>query len=172
MNIKRPFCITFAGCVGSSKTPIANFLSCKFGLPVFNNDAIRTEVIEDLGFLDNDIHIRKRDEIINGILKNKISFICDASQDRDWSIFKKELLKHGYSWFIISLDLSKEKLEELYKRKGYDESLLRLDQLFIDHDKFTKENKEDINLVINDSSFNSRLQLAYSAINLYLKQLI
>jgi len=169
MNIKRPVCITFAGCVGSSKTPIANFLSCKFGLPVFNNDAIRTEIIEDFGFLDNDIHIKKRNELINDILKNKTSFICDASQDRDWLIFKKELQKHGYSWFIISLDLSKEKLEELYKRKGYNESLLRLDQLFIDHDKFVQQNREDINMVIDDFSFNDRLQLVYSAVNLYLK---
>ena len=169
MNRKRPFCITFAGCVGSSKTPIANFLSCKFGLPVFNNDAIRTEAIEDFGFLDNDIHIKKRNELINDILKNGTSFICDASQDRDWPILKKELQKHGYSWFIISLDLSKEKLEELYKRKGYNESLLRLDQFFIDHDKFVQENKEDIGMVIDDLSFNDRLQLVYSAVNLYLK---
>ncbi len=169
MNIKKPICITFAGCIGSSKTPIANFLSCKFSLPVFNNDAIRTEVIEDLGFLDNDVYIKKRNELINDILKNKTSFICDASQDRDWLIFKKELLKHEYSWFIISLNLSKEKLEELYKRKDYNESLSRLDQLFYEHDKFIKENKEDIGMIIDDSNFNDRLELAYLAIKSYLK---
>lgn len=169
MNNKRHFCITFAGCVGLSKTPIANFLSCKFNLPVFNTDAIRTEVIEDLGVLDGNIYIQKRNELLKQVIENKISFICDSSQDREWLNFKKELQKHGYSWFIISLNLSKEKLEELYKRKGYNESLLRLDQLFIDHNKFVQENKEDIGMVIDDLSFNDRLQLVYSAVNLYLK---
>ncbi len=40
--------ILFAGAVGSGKTPISNYLSYKLNLPIYNNDAIRSEVIEDL----------------------------------------------------------------------------------------------------------------------------
>jgi len=47
MKDENKFCLTFAGAAGSSKTPISNYLSTKLLLPVFNNDAIRTEVIED-----------------------------------------------------------------------------------------------------------------------------
>ena len=43
----QKICITFAGCVGSSKTPISNYLSTKLNLPIFNNDAIRSEIIEN-----------------------------------------------------------------------------------------------------------------------------
>jgi cytidylate kinase len=52
MNNKK-ICITFAGAVGSSKTPISNYLSSRLNLPIFNNDTIRSEVIEDLGVFDN-----------------------------------------------------------------------------------------------------------------------
>jgi len=42
---KEKFVILFAGAVGSSKSPIANYLSPKLNIPIFNNDAIRFEVI-------------------------------------------------------------------------------------------------------------------------------
>lgn len=90
MKINKPLCIAFAGVVGSSKTPIANYLSCKLNLPVFNNDAIRSGVIEDLGMLDTKVYEKRRDERLKEIIKNKISFICDASIDRSfrsWKIF-------------------------------------------------------------------------------------
>lgn len=40
----KKFCVTFAGAVGSSKTPVTHYLSCAFCLPILSNDAIRTEV--------------------------------------------------------------------------------------------------------------------------------
>jgi len=39
------YIVAFAGVVGSSKTPISNYLSGVFGLPVFNADAVRSEVM-------------------------------------------------------------------------------------------------------------------------------
>lgn len=56
----KKICITFAGAVGSSKTPISNYLSTKLNLPIFNNDAIRSEVIEDLGIFDSEEHLKRR----------------------------------------------------------------------------------------------------------------
>jgi adenylylsulfate kinase-like enzyme len=66
------FCLTFAGVVGSSKTPITNYLSGQLNLPVLNNDAIRTEVLEDLGEFNFDEYIKRRNERAESILK-KIS---------------------------------------------------------------------------------------------------
>lgn len=165
MKNNKPLCITFAGAVGSSKTPIANFLSCKLKMPVYNNDAVRTEVIEDFGFLDEKIHRERLEQRLGDIIKNQTSFICDASQDREWTAFKSKLSEYGYDWFIISLDLSKEKLVELYTRKNYNDSLPRLDQMIAEHNKFLQEYGEDINISIKDNDFKDRLQLSYSAVS-------
>lgn len=164
METDKPLCIIFAGAIGSSKTPIANYLSYKLNLPVFNNDAVRNEVIEDLGSLDAKVYEGRRDERVKEILKNKTSFIYDASIDRVWKELKQWLQKSNYKWFIISLDLSKNFLIELYKNKGYGESLTRIDNLILEHQQFVNENTEEINLSINDNNFKKRLGLSYSAI--------
>ncbi len=154
-------CVTFAGAVGSSKTPIANYLSTKLNLPVFNNDAIRTEVIEDLGGFDEDAHKARRNERLKGILESGTSFICDVSVDREWEVFKKNLEASGYKWFIISLDLSKDLLVRLYKAKGYFESLERVDQLFNDHEIFLNNFSGDVGLKISDPEFKERLEISF-----------
>ena len=165
MKINKPLCIVFAGAIGSSKTPIANYLSYKLNLPVFNNDAIRSEVIEDLGAMDNKIYEERRNERVKEIIENKISFIFDASIDRVWKELKQWLQRSDYKWFIISLDLSKGFLIELYKNKGYSESLAMLDKLILDHQLFVSENLKEINLSIKDNNFKERLKLSYLAIN-------
>jgi len=43
----KPFCITFAGPVGCSKTPLAHYLSINLGWPILSNDAFRSEIRED-----------------------------------------------------------------------------------------------------------------------------
>lgn len=158
-NIK--FCITFAGSVGSSKTPISNYLSTKLNLPVFNNDAICSEVTEDLGFFDSAEHIKRRDLMLKEIIENGTSFICDASVDREWKEYKKRLVANNYRWLIISLDLSKDLLVRLYKSKGYDESLKRVDELINDHNVFLENNKADVGLHITDKDFKRRCQISY-----------
>lgn len=64
----QKICITFAGCVGSSKTPISNYLSTKLNLPIFNNDAIRSEIIENKGFLNIEEHKKIRDRRLKEVL--------------------------------------------------------------------------------------------------------
>ena len=157
----KKFCITFAGAVGSSKTPISNFLSTKINLPVFNNDAIRTEVIEDLGMFSSDEYTKRRNVRLKDILESGISFICDASIDREWKEFKKFLTAEDYHYFIISLDLSKDLLTQLYETKKYYESLERIDKLMNDHNLFLSENADDIGLHILDHNFKNRCQISY-----------
>ncbi len=67
--MKQPICITFAAPVGSSKTPISNYLSGKLNLPIYNNEAARSEIIEDKGFLDEK-NFTKRLEVCYQKIKN------------------------------------------------------------------------------------------------------
>ena len=169
MNNKK-MCITFAGAVGSSKTPISNYLGTKLLLPTFNNDAIRSEVIEDIGIFDADEHLKRRNSRLEEIIKDGNSFICDVSIDREWKGFKEKLISSNYIFFIISLDLSKKLLTKLYKSKKYLESLDRIDELIQDHDNFLNKYSNDINLHITDEDFINRIQISYNKVKKYLEQ--
>ena len=164
-------CITFAGAIGSSKTPITNFLSTKLNLPVFNNDAIRTEVTEDLGKFDSEEHLKRRNERLTNIMESGTSFICDLSVDREWKEFKKLLASNEYNTFIISLDLSKDFLIRLYESKGYYESLKRIDNVINDHDVFLINYKNDIALHIGDEDFKHRCQISYKKTGEWIKNI-
>ena len=91
MSMKDKTLITFAGAVGSSKTPIAHFLSLRFGLPIFNNDAIRTEVLEDLGVFDEEEYKRRRDTRLKELAEKNVSFITKAVGLKAISIRAKDL---------------------------------------------------------------------------------
>lgn len=162
--MKQPVCITFAAPVGSSKTPISNYLSGKLNLPVYNNDAVRTEVIEDEGFLDEKKFLKIRDDRLKDILEKKISFILDASVDRRWKFLNDWLKKYGYNWIIISIDLSKDFLKKLYQVKGYTDSLKSIDKLMRDHDNFLENYSPEVKIRINDDNFSQRLEICYQAV--------
>lgn len=170
---RERFVITFAGAVGSSKTPIAYYLSWKLNLPIFNNDSIRTEVIEERGSLVESEYLKRRDDRICQISESSLSFIYDASVDRVWkdkkALWQEEL---GYKVFIISLDLSKSFLENLYSAKKYNETLLRIDELIEDHDVFIDQNDCDVGLHISDRDFNDRLEMSYQSVLIWLKRAI
>lgn len=162
--------ITFAGVVGSSKTPIAHYLSCKLNFPILNNDAIRTEVLEELGLFDEKEYIKRRDRRIHDVLENSPKIIYDASIDREWKNWEKKIVNAGYKVFIISMDLSRDFLLELYKTKNYHESKARLEQLISDHEEFVKNYSHLINLKITDENFKNRLELAYLAVSEWLNK--
>jgi hypothetical protein len=160
----QKFCILFAGAPGSSKSPIAMYLSGKLGLPVFNNDVIRTEVLEDLGVYAQEEHLKRRNERLMDMLDHELSFIVDASADRGWKQEGEYLLSRGYIVFIISLDLSKNFLQHLYELKGYHESAKQLDTFMAEHEAFLKEYGEAIGLHIIDASFPDRLTRSLQAV--------
>jgi len=164
-NMKKPICITFSGCVGSSKSPITNYLSYNFNLPVFNNDAIRSEILEDFGEFNKDEYILRRNERCLSILESGKSFIFDASVDREWENLKLWLDKYNYDTFIISLDLSEKLLTKLYKAKNYSESLERLPELIKDHELFLEKYSKIVNLHITDELFLERLEISRRAVN-------
>lgn len=162
------YIVTFAGAVGSSKTPIANYLSGTFNLPVFNTDVIRSEVIEDKLTLDQIEFEKRRDERLAKMIKRGVSFILDASIDRIWGKYGNKVREADYKLFLISLDLSRELLAKLYQVKGYNESMGRLDQLIDEHEKFLAENASLVNVKIDDQGFTDRLLIAETAFGQWL----
>ncbi len=162
--------ITFAGAVGCSKTPTAHYLSCNLGLPILNNDTIRTEIIEDMGEFDQTAYDKLRIQRTEQALMSNDVLIYDASVDRAWEKYKANMTERGIELFVISFDLSRELLVKLYKAKGYDESLERLDLLLEEHDKFLSKYSGDTNLRIDDEVFPKRLELALEAATVWLNR--
>lgn len=168
MTTRKPFCIVFAGVVGSSKTPLSHYLSCKLSLPIFSNDALRSEVAEDIGNIDSGAYQKRRDGRIRWLLENKISFIYDASVDREWKNLRKKFQEAGYSWFVLGLDLNKRFLLQLYKAKDYLNSEKRIDQLIKEHKKFLAYHGSDVGLHITAKQFKDRLKLSARAVEKWL----
>lgn len=162
------FIITFAGAIGCGTTPIANYLSYNLNLAVFNNDAIRVEVMEDLLEFNQEEFIKRRDSRANELLSFNKPVIYDAALDRTWIDFKPKLDKFNYKCFVISLDLSKEFLVNLYKAKNYTE-FNALDRTFNEHQLFLEKHSNIVNLSITDNQFKDRLSLSLNAAKEFIK---
>lgn len=156
-------CITFAGVPGSSKTPIATYLSYTLGLPLFISDAIRTEVKEDQLFFDIPEFDRRLLARLEEPVASKQSFIYDASVDRSWPETKRRLEAAGYSHFVISLDLSRELLIKLYRAKDYAYDQKLFDDYYAQHAAFLEDHTADIGLHITDNEFSERLERSLKA---------
>lgn len=167
--MKTKYCITLAGVPGSSKSPIAHHLGWNLGLPIFNNDTLRTEVREDLGKFDQTSYEMRRDERTKLLLDNGISFIYDTSVDRFWETHSKRLVEAGYEVFIISLDLTRDFINALYEAKGYQE-YAQLDIYIPDHEDFLVDYGHLVNLHIDDGKFSDRLNLSLSAVKDWINQ--
>ncbi|HUD07790.1 MAG TPA: hypothetical protein VMQ52_01810 [Candidatus Saccharimonadales bacterium] len=166
--MKDHCCIAFAGVVGSSKTPIANYLSTSLGLPVFNNDDIRKEVTEDMGHFDVEEYNSRQEQRCKAVLASGQSFIYDGSVDRKWPKFKGWLDQENYRCFIISLNLSHKFLIELYEAKKYTEGH-RLPELIEQHNDFVRQYGDAIGLHIDDTHFANRLNIAKEHVSHWLE---
>lgn len=168
MKTKKVFWVTFAGPVGSGKTPIANYLSYNFSLPIINNDAIRTEVMEDLGRFEINEYERRRDLRLNEAIKLNKPLIYDASIDRNWETRGKEVKNLPIDFFIISLDISRELLIRIYQAKKYSLNYELIDNYLDDHQKFLEINRGIVNVHITDENFKDRLEICRDALDLWL----
>ena len=161
--------ISYAGAIWCGKSPITNYISTKLWLPVFDTDAIRSEVVEDLMKFD-EIEINKRiKERLNSVIEDWKSFIYDASIDRTRWILKKILIKNNYKFFIISIDLDRDTLLSFYKAKSYSESIKMVDKVYEDHQKFLKDFWEDIDMHIDIKTYKNRLKNVYRAVNKWIQ---
>lgn len=162
--MKRKFVILFAGPAGSSKSPIANYLSWKLNLPLFNTDIINTEMREDRLFQDQPEFERRRLERTEEVLKLRNSIILDNSIDRKYPDIFKKLNEYNYDYFIISLDIDLDFLKQIYKAKEY-KAFDVLDATFTDHKNFLKQNSDKVGLSIDNKNFANRLELSFNAVN-------
>jgi len=153
----------FAGVPGSSKTPIAHHLGWNLGLPIFNNDTLRTELAEDNGEVALDKYEALRDARLEQLLSLNRSFIYDASVDRQWHRAKEWLDEHDYEYYVINMDLDRSFIEKIYKAKGYTQ-LDKLDGWFDDHTKFNDSHSDIVNLRITTKDFLDRLNISLGAV--------
>lgn len=158
------YVITFAGVAGSSKTPIANHLSWKLGLPSFSNDALRNELREDTLSYDDEAYKQLHQRRFDEALSLGRSFIFDASVDRTWPQLRERFRAHGYECLIISLDLSRPFVDSLYKAKNYDQFEV-LDMWMHQHEQFLKEYSDVVTVHITDGTFKDRLELSFDAVH-------
>jgi len=163
--------VCYAWAIWSWKTPITNYISTKLWLPVFDTDAIRSEVREDLLVWDEDEVKNRANNRLNSIIKEWKAFIFDVSVDRTWWNLKEILLENHYNYFVISIDLDKKTLSSFYNAKWYDESMQRIDKVYEDHEKFLKDFPDDINIHINETNYQNRLENVYKVVNQRIKKL-
>jgi hypothetical protein len=175
--MKKPYAVVFAGVPGSSKTIVANYLSIKFNLPVFNNDQLRFEIKEDL-LVDNinipealaEFEKRYKERYLE-LLATGNPAIVDGSVDRSWVKHKKRLKKAGYIWYMINMELSKEFLEKLFNSTGRSKFLTRLPGYLEQHRRFMQKYSDDVNLQITDDKFKDRLKLASEGLQKFINKL-
>lgn len=130
---------------------------------------MRTETQEDIGFLDADVYIQKRDERLKNILSDKTNFIYDASVDREWSKKAEWINNYDYQVFIISIDFSLNKLKQIYKYKAYNE-IDNLERAWQDHQDFLAKHSNIVNLSLTDDDFDNRLDKCLVAVKNWLKK--
>jgi hypothetical protein len=160
--MNKPYCVTFSGVPGSSKSIVAHYLSERFGLPIFSTDNLRFEVREDL--LAKDIHApgvldefnRRLGERRNWLFEHRVSYIMDGSIDRTWAEFKQRLESAGYRWHVIDMELSPAFIESLYLNTDRHWALEELSTYLGQHETFLAEFSEDIGTCITDKTFSNR----------------
>jgi len=150
----KKYCVLFSGPIGSGKTPIANYL---------NNDSVRIEVMEDRLERDEKEYELRRSSRVNEIIESGIGFIYDTSIDRRWKQYQQMIKDSGYLFFIVSIDLSTQKLKELHKAKGYTDDG-SLDRTIHEHQLFLDEFDDVVSVHINDEEFGNRMEIVSSAL--------
>jgi len=164
--------ISYAWAIWCWKSPITNYISTKLWLPTFNTDAIRSEVVEDFLKIDEEETQNRLKKRLNLLINEWKSFIYDASVDRiRWNL-KESLIKNQYKFFIISIDLDKETLLKFYTIKSYYESMKRIDKVYEDHQKFLKNFSNDINMHINETNYQNRLENVYKVVSQRIEKMI
>ena len=170
----EPYCVTFAGVPGSSKSIVAHYLSERFGLPIFSTDNLRFEVREDVladdinapGVLDE--YQRRADERFGWLLDRQASLIRDGSVDRTWAELKARLMAAGYRWYVIDMELSAAFLENLYMKTGRAWAVDELPIYLGQHETFLAEFSGGIGLRITDEVFKGRRAAAETGLRAFL----
>lgn len=163
--------ITFAAPVATTKSQISYYLSINNNLPILNNDSLRKEIFTKFAVFDGGAHKELLINRLEQAFELGNNFILDASIDRQWGFLKEEFLdKYGFGHFIISLDLTNNKIRSLYNSgTGLNEDN-HARETFDDHQKFLMEYADLINVSITDEKFEDRFLIADNSYKSYLKE--
>ncbi len=167
---ERPYIITFAGPIGVSKTPISHYLSIHLGLPIYNNDAVRSEIIQDLGTFDQHAFEQRRNQRLQLVLSQQRPVIIDASIDRRWADSAPQLANAGFDACIISIDIERPFLQKLYQDKGFTEGIPQIDRLLTEHQQFLARYGDQVAVHITEENFPQRLAVALTGVQQWLEQ--
>jgi len=166
----KPICITFAGPFGSSKSPIAQYLSCELGWPILGNDPIRNEIKEDL--LQNTFDRAEMDkravERLARLIGRGQNFIFDSSSDRRWLDFLDNFNDHPYHIGVISIDLSPEFYSQIIEAKQYALDKTAQQTYLRHHEDFLGKYPETVICHITDQTFRDRLALSLQAVETFI----
>jgi hypothetical protein len=151
--MQEPYVILFAGVPDVGRLAAVNYISIRLNLPVFSNDALRYETRLQNRQLQLDVpkFDTLRDERFGWVLKNHKSFIYDAGIDRRWPELKPELEKNGYSWKIISFNLSDELAQKLWREVSGNQPNEDEPNWLRQHADFVKKHGFEVDLKITDS---------------------
>jgi hypothetical protein len=166
----KPICITFAGPLGCSKSPVAQFLACELGWPLFANDVVRNEVREDQlqPELDQQEYADRVVTRIKDLASRNQSLIYDASNDRHWDKLLQNFEPDQYRFAVISFDLSEGFYRELLQAKNYALSETQTTQYIADHNAFLERTDIPIIHRITDENFAKRLDTSLQAVQTFL----
>ena len=171
--MSKPFVVCFAGVPGCGKSSVAHFLGITFRLPRFERDKIRNEIKAD--FNTTDINVPEALSEFNRVSREryvelidaKVSYILDSSVDRKWEEVKKEHEDRGYSFLLISFDMSRKWVARVYEN-FHNEHQFNEDGYFEEHAMFLDEHGVDIDLSITDKTFSDRIKLSEQAMRDFL----
>ncbi len=172
-TMSKPYVICFAGVSGCGKSSVAHYLSCELGIPAFERDKIRREVLDDLLMPDLSSDVAKKtfeersEARIQKLFATKTSFVIDSSVDRRWGRLKNYLEANEYEWLLISFDLSDERMRLVYNLY-HNSDPAEIPMYSKQHQEFLDEYGLDVDLTINDENFNDRLKLSLEAVRDFL----
>lgn len=171
----KPYAVTFAGTPGTSKSPVAYYLSAEFNLPIISSDNIRYEVREDLRLntINKPVALAEYEKRFKarrlGLLALGMPFILDASVDREWTTYKQELTGANYDWFMIDMELSTAFIEDLFLKTDREWAIEQLPYYMAHHETFMAQYGQDVDLQITDETWHKRLQIAAGGLQRFLE---
>ncbi len=165
---KSPYRILFAGPIGCGKTRIAYYLSWNLNLPIFNNDTVREELLAERGEIDASLYLSIKEQRVQKLIASKLNFIYDASVDRFWGNDDSTYKDAGYTYFLISIDYSLEKLKQIYTNKGFTD-FKQLVKTYKQHQDFLDNYGDKVGLSLKDNDFKNRLEISLHGVQKWLE---
>ncbi len=162
----KPLCICFAAVPGSGISSISYRLSWELDLPIFSNNSIRNEIRsqQESPELDVAAYNARREQYLEKLFSYSRSFIYDASVDRKWGEFRRDLEQRGFRWVLVSLDFSLDFVRQLNSHNPGRIADTHMANYGKHHQDFLAQYGEDVSLHITEDTFLQRFELSLATV--------